>query len=103
MSNLNIRNYNEDVYAPIQTLMIRFSNRSLVTKAMLESANQMNDDEGETKEEATPYSPHQIDRLVVQMKDATPLDSAANLINRLMIRRHNRVADIDISVSIYCL
>jgi putative ABC transport system permease protein len=58
----------------------------------------MNDDEGETKEEATPYSPHQIDRLVVQMKDAIPLDSAANLINRLMIRRHNRVADFDISV-----
>lgn len=97
MSSLGIRNYNEDVYTPIQTMLIRFTNRSLVTKSLLESGNQQGD-EGEEGQSEKKFSLNQIDRLVVQMQSAAPLDSSAGIIRRLLTRRHNRVEDVIISI-----
>ena len=39
ISNLGIRDYNMDVYVPLQTMLIRYKNRAKVTQDMLRQAN----------------------------------------------------------------
>jgi putative ABC transport system permease protein len=98
MSSLGIRNYNEDVYAPIQTILIRFTNRTLITKAMLEAGNSQNDDEESEAQNNQVVNPNQLDRLVVQMNQSTALDSSSAIMKRLLLRRHNQVEDVVVSV-----
>jgi putative ABC transport system permease protein len=98
MSSLGIRNYNEDVYAPIQTILIRFTNRTLITKAMLEAGNSQNEDDESEAQNNQVVNPNQLDRLVVQMNQSTALDSSSAIMKRLLLRRHNQVEDVVVSV-----
>ncbi|HCX22452.1 MAG TPA: hypothetical protein DHN29_11085, partial [Cytophagales bacterium] len=74
ISNLGIRDYNMDVYIPLQTMLIRYKNRALVTEEMLRSANRgsagmiiISGGDGEESNENTNTNYHQLDRLVVQV------------------------------------
>jgi len=98
ISNLGIRDYNMDVYTPIKTILIRFKNRLLITKSMLEMANKGNEEEGEETNNSNENYYHQIDRLVVQVDNTENLQSSSEIISRLMERRHYGVTDYEITV-----
>jgi len=102
IQNLGIRDYNMDVYTPLKTLLIRYKNRSLVTKAMLNAASSQNDEEAETVEKKT-ETIHQIDRLVIQMGSTDKLEASSEIISRLLQRRHYTVTDFEITVPILLL
>lgn len=100
--NLGIRDYDADIYAPLQTLLLRFENRSLVTAASLQRENSRafgNDDE-EQQEEAPAVNYHQIDRITVQVDEADHLASSAEVISRLLERRHHGSIDFLIDIPI---
>ena len=98
ISNLGIRDYNMDVYTPLKTILIRYKNRSLITKSMLEMSNKGNEEEEvETNKSSENYY-HQIDRLVVQVNNTENLQSSSEIISRLMERRHYGVTDYEITV-----
>jgi putative ABC transport system permease protein len=97
-ANLGIRDYNMDVYAPLKTILIRYKNRSLVTKNMLEQAASSNNEERESEETNVKESIHQIDRLVVQMEQTDKLQPSSEIISRLLLRRHYGVTDYEITV-----
>ena len=97
ISNLGIRDYNMDVYTPLKTILIRYKNRLLITKSMLEMANKGNEEEGEETNSNENYY-HQIDRLVVQVNNTENLQSSSEIISRLMERRHYGVTDYEITV-----
>jgi putative ABC transport system permease protein len=98
ISSLGIRDYNMDVYTPIKTVLIRYKNRALVTKAQLQMASMQGDeDEGETKK-VTENTYHQIDRLVIQVKSTDNLIASSEIISRLMQRRHFGVTDFEVTV-----
>ena len=102
IQNLGIRDYNMDVYTPLKTLLIRYKNRSLVTKAMLNAASSQNEEEGKTEEKKT-ETIHQIDRLVIQMGSTDKLEASSEIISRLLQRRHYTVTDFEITVPILLL
>ncbi len=102
MQNLGIRDYNMDVYTPLKTVLIRYKNRSLVTKAMLNAAAMVNEETGES-EEKVEESIHQIDRLVIQMANTEKLEASSEVISRLLQRRHFTVTDFEITVPILLL
>ena len=106
IQNLGIRDYNMDVYAPIQTVLIRYKNRDLVTKSMLTGgsaiasmgrfrmiASTPNEVE---KDKAVNY--HQIDRLVVQVSETEQLNPTAEVISRMLKRRHYEMVDYEITI-----
>lgn len=102
IQNLGIRDYNMDVYTPLKTVLIRYKNRSLVTKAMLNAAAMQNDESEET--ETKPIeSVHQIDRLVIQLSNTDKLEASSEIISRLLQRRHYTVTDFEITVPILLL
>lgn len=95
MNNLGIRDVNMDVYTPIKTILIRYRNRSLVTKASLQIV-QNEGEEPQQQEAAESY--HQLDRLVVQLNNTAYLKAGSDAISRLLKRRHMNVTDYEITV-----
>ena len=104
ISKLGIRDFNMDVYTPIQTVLIRYENRDLVTKSMLQGGNIISrgrmviitgDEEEET---GATVNYHQIDKLTVQVAETDLLNPIAEIISRLLERRHYEVIDYQISI-----
>lgn len=101
---LGIRDYNSDIYIPIQTALLRFKNRALVTKAALRQniggdVIIMSDGEEPSateRKEANNY--HQLDRLVIRVKNSDNLQATATVIARMLNRRHEEVKDYNIQV-----
>ena len=102
---LGIRDANLDVYVPLPTMLTRYRNRSKVSSRDVERASQGNfvvvggdgsaEDE-EKRAERTNY--HQLDRIIVRVKDATAVSSTAGIVRRMLERRHNTVVDFEITV-----
>ncbi|MDW3195542.1 MAG: ABC transporter permease [Cytophagales bacterium] len=97
ISSLGIRDYNMDVYTPLNTVLIRYKNRDLVTRKMINIANRSSgrNDEGGDKP-AVNY--HQLDRLVVQVENTETLGSSAETISRMLKRKHYDVVDYEIEI-----
>jgi putative ABC transport system permease protein len=93
-SELGIRNYDLDVYVPIQTVLLRYTNRALITETALNRARQ-DDDENEV---AAKTNYHQLDRLVVRVSDTRYMYQLAEISQRMLTRRHNFVVDFEIIV-----
>jgi len=93
ISNLGIRDYNMDVYAPLQTVLVRYENRALVTEAAIKLFNRSDPDE---REEFPNY--HQLDRLVVQVAETNQLNAVAQVISKMLKRRHKDIVDYEITI-----
>jgi putative ABC transport system permease protein len=87
LARLGIRDYNSDVYIPVSTALLRFRNRALITPDDLG-----NNDENKAK------NYHQLDRLVVRVDDSKKLRASADVIARILQRRHLQVPDVEIEV-----
>jgi putative ABC transport system permease protein len=99
VSSLGIRDYNMDVYTPLETVLIRYENRDMVTKAMIEQANASGmGEEGESNQNTTAKNYHQIDRMVVQVEKTELLSPIADVISRLLERKHFNVVDYQIEI-----
>ena len=103
IKKLGIRDYNMDVYVPIQTFLIRYKNRALVTSNMLRSEQQrgMFRRRGGDEEEQTitaPVNYHQIDKMVVQVAETEMLTNVAEVLSRLLERRHYGVIDFEVTI-----
>lgn len=96
MSNLGIRDYNMDVYTPLNTVLIRYKNRDLVTRKMITIANRSSRRDDDTEQQKPNY--HQLDRLVVQVDNTELLGSTAETIARMLERRHFQVVDYEIEI-----
>ena len=98
IQNLGIRDYNMDVYAPIQTVLIRFENRAIITDQMLMEANRAANRRSSNDESAKSKNYHQLDKLVIQVGQTEMLTPMAEIINRLLKRRHYETIDYEIEI-----
>ncbi len=106
IENLGIRNYNMDIYAPIQTVLIRYKNRELVTSSMLSGGGggfsrgrfRIVGETSSDDEEEKVINYHQIDRLTVQVSETNQLETTAEIISRMLKRRHFEVVDYEITI-----
>lgn len=98
VSSLGIRDYNMDVYTPLETVLIRYEDRDKVTKAMIEQANASDGDENESEKSVASKNYHQIDRMVVQVEKTELLSPIADVVSRLLERKHFNVVDYQIEI-----
>jgi putative ABC transport system permease protein len=103
ISKLGIRDFNMDVYAPLQSVLIRYENRDLITTEELRLANMRSQgfnvgssDSEESELEKKNY--HQLDRLVIQVGETAKLQSTAEILSRLLARRHYELIDFEIEI-----
>lgn len=91
LEDLGIRDYNDDVYIPVQTALLRFRRRGVIDEQLLKA----NEKQGlPSKYE----NYHQLDRLVVNVGESDFLPAVADIIARLLKRRHNEVVDFELRV-----
>lgn len=105
IESLGIRNYNLDIFAPATTILLRFKNRGLVTK---DDIDQSGGGFGggrviifggpQEEEEQGTGNYHQLDKLIVRVSDSKFSVSIAEVLSRMLKRRHNGVVDFEIIV-----
>ncbi|MCA1762464.1 MAG: ABC transporter permease [Cryomorphaceae bacterium] len=104
VSSLGIRDYNMDVYTPLQTVLVRYENRDLVTASDIQKANsRAGDDDDDDDDENTSGSNrktnyHQLDRMVLQVDKTEMLSSVADVVARLLERKHFQVVDYQVEI-----
>ncbi len=95
MQKLSIRNVDLEIYTPVKTFLLRYKNRGLVTISGLKASQ--NQEEG-NNQSATDNNYHQLDRLVVKVAKSSEIEATVDVLQRILLRRHNAVNDFEIIV-----
>ncbi|RMG69324.1 MAG: FtsX-like permease family protein [Bacteroidetes bacterium] len=95
-SELGIRNYDLDIYAPLPTVLLRYTDRARVTRDDLARARREESEDNGVERVAVNY--HQLDRLTLHVADTRYLFHLAEITRRRLTRRHNEVVDFEITV-----
>jgi putative ABC transport system permease protein len=105
ISKLGIRDFNMDVYAPLQSMLIRYENRDLITTeairlAAMRSRGMIFSSGSNTSEESEldKKNYHQLDRLVIQVDETSKLQPTAEILSRMLTRKHYSVVDFEIEI-----
>ena len=98
--NLGMRDYDLDLFVPYRTVLLRFKNRSLITEAKIEAENNVEEDEDGNKVDKKEEngSIHQLDEIIIKVKDSKKLGASADIISRLLKRKHYNVVDFEIFI-----
>lgn len=92
IASYSVRDANQEVYIPVTTMLVRFKNRAKITPSdMRRSGN--NEDEEDKK---TNY--HQIDKLVVKVKNTEMMREVSDVVKKMLKRRHNDVEDFEVQI-----
>jgi putative ABC transport system permease protein len=102
LENLGISDYNNTIYTPLQTLLVRYKDRSIVNKNSLQSSTTIFfgrgsitfDDNGSGGTAAH----NQVDKIVVQVKESNLVRPTTEVLKRMMLRRHAGMEDFEIKV-----
>lgn len=92
ISNLGIRDYNMDVYTPLSTALIRYENRLLVTNSLIQEARR------NRNQNSAGVNYHQLDRLVIKVSNTEQISSVAQIISKMLSRKHSEVVDYEITI-----
>ncbi len=104
ISKLGIRDFNMDVYAPLQSVLVRYENRDLITgealrlAAMRSRGNIFMIGNNNEESELDKKNYHQLDRLVIQVEETSKMQSTAEILARLLSRKHYEVVDFEIEI-----
>ena len=105
--------YNDNIYIPIQTMLLRYQNRALVNTKTVSQATSIqffggggpggggmarvvvSSSDANTDTE-TNYN--QLDRIVIQVNETEQLNPTTEILSRMLTRRHSNVKDFEITV-----
>ena len=103
--NTGVNVYNDNIYIPVKTLLLRYQNRALVNSKMLSSSSTTifagfghMSIRSSTPEENTFSNYNQLDRIIVQVEETEQLMSTTEVLSRMILRRHSEVKDFEIIV-----
>lgn len=89
---LGLRNFNDDIYIPVTTMMYKMDkpvdNQNNLSGVFFRMGNQ--------QEPAKVVDRNSVDQLTVKVKNSDLLNEAAHLITRIMERRHYGVKDFEV-------
>jgi putative ABC transport system permease protein len=101
--NAGVSVYNDNVYIPVNTMLLRYKNRSVINSQKLQSSSVGGGGffivsfGGNTNSQA-PSNYHQLDRIIVQVAETEDINTTTEIISRMLIRRHAGVKDFEITV-----
>ena len=104
--NLGIRDMNLDIYIPIKTFLVRYKDRKTIMDKPIETGGGMIFISGQQqgpKQRIPRGNYHQLDKLVVQVENSSQLNATADVLSRMLKRRHNDMLDFEISIPIQLL
>lgn len=109
-AGLGISNTNDQVFIPTKTMLIRYMNRAVVNMKLPETSSirvfgggrgmsiTQTMTTGSEQGTASVTNYHQLDKIIVQVKESEQLKPTTDILTRMLLRRHNGVADFKITV-----
>lgn len=105
--NLGIRDLNQDIYIPIKTFLIRYRDRKIVTDEPLDLEGGgfivIGGEENGPKKRIPRGNYHQIDKLTVQVNSSNELKATAEVVSKMLKRKHNGMLDFEITIPVNLL
>lgn len=99
LMDLGVRDYDMDIYAPIETVLLRYKNRNRVSPSDLQAAQmRMSMGDGESTADPDTKNYHQIDRMTIAIADGADMVKVAEIVRRMLERRHNGVIDTEVKI-----
>ncbi len=102
--DMGISNYNENIYAPIQTVLLRYNDRSMISGALLHGGGSSTVSVGggmsvfRSSSGGAAVSDNQLNRIVVQVKVSSQLTETSSILKRMIGRRHMGKEDFEVKV-----
>jgi len=103
--NAGVNVYNDNVFIPVKTLLMRYQNRAIAnTKqsgggaSIMVSGGRITVRSTAASEDEEKKNYHQLDRIIVQVKETEDLNSTTEVLGRMILRRHQGVKDYEITV-----
>ncbi len=107
--NVGINVYNDNIYIPTKTMLMRYNNRAAVRNDVARSGINIGGGGGRgfmmirnmvstNPSQNTSSNYHQLDKIVVQVAETEQLSPTAELIGRMLLRRHSEVKDFEVTV-----
>ncbi len=104
--NVGINVYNDNLYVPVKTMLMRYQNRGILRREAPVSAGAgrgrgffaMRSMISTNPSQNVSSNYHQLDKIVVQVAETEQLAPTAELIGRMLLRRHSDVKDFEVTV-----
>ncbi|MDX2443814.1 MAG: ABC transporter permease [Bacteroidales bacterium] len=101
--NTGVNVYNDNIYIPVKTLLMRFQNRALVnTRNSGETSVIMGRGymsvRSSSPSENTASNYHQLDKITIQVNETEELTPTTEVLSRMILRRHSDVKDFELTV-----
>jgi len=97
--NKGVNVMNDNIYIPTKTMLLRFQNRAVITSRIFDRRyffRRFIFSSNPSQNSINNY--HQLDRIIVQVKDSKELRPSTEFLSRLILRRHQNVRDFEITV-----
>ncbi len=106
---MGISSSDNKIFVPVQTLLLRFKDRSLVRADEVEKVNSNKGNNGggiviiggmEQDENEIDDDPdiNQLSKIVVQVKETEQLSATASVIKKMLLRRHSELYDFEVTI-----
>ena len=99
--NTGVNLVNDNVYIPVQTMLLRYKNRALINSKNLGGGSSFRGGmffSFSGGQETSTSNYHQLDKIIVQVKETEQLTTTTEILSRMLLRRHMNVKDYEITV-----
>ena len=99
---MGISSTDNKIFVPTQTMLLRFKDRSRVSPEVLQGlaiagggmASGNTDESAQTRKSNT----NQLDKIIVQVAETDQLSATAEVVKRMLLRRHSEIYDFEVTV-----
>ncbi len=88
---LGISSTDNKIFIPVKSMLLRFKNRSLIRADEVEN-------QSVTGTSSQSENLNQLDKIIVQVKETEQLSATAEIINHMLLRRHNNLFDFEVTI-----
>jgi len=101
--NTGVNVFNDNIYIPVKTMLMRFQNRALVSSRLKQSQSVIRGGHffisvSSNPAQNTSTNYHQLDKIIVQVNESYELTPSTEFLSRMLFRRHQEVKDYEITV-----
>ncbi|HBG86520.1 MAG TPA: hypothetical protein DDW62_03125, partial [Marinilabiliaceae bacterium] len=94
---MGISSTDNKIFVPVKTMLLRFKDRARINPEVLESVARGGDG-GVSAEDLSISAVNQLDKIIVQVEETENLSATADIIKRMLLRRHSDIYDFEVTV-----
>ncbi|MFT5668058.1 MAG: putative ABC transport system permease protein [Vicingaceae bacterium] len=99
LQSIGMNNYNDEVFAPMNTVLRRYKDRGRITEKLLKTKRGNDDDDDNKNEQKTETEiTDQIEKIIIAIEETDNMKQSVDVLYRLLLRRHHEVEDFEIIV-----